>query len=86
MSRKLSASEVSLHNSIDDAWVIVDGAVYNVTSFLDSHPGGLGVTEEHLGHDISGVIRSEQVHKHSSTAFEILEQYKIGIIEEDDKV
>ena len=59
-----------------------DGAVYDVTSFLESHQGGLSVTEEHLGTDVSRLIRSDEVHSHSasSTAFEILEQYKIGAL------
>ena len=80
MSLKLHREEIAQHNSVDDAWVIVDGAVYDVTSFLASHPGGLSITEEYLGTDVSRVIRSDEVHSHSSTAFEILEQYKIGVI------
>ena len=80
MSLELYSEEVAKHNNIDDAWVIVDGAVYDVTSFLEDHPGGLSITEEHLGTDVSRVIRSDEVHSHSSTAFEILEQYKIGMI------
>lgn len=84
MSRQLYTAEVSTHSSVEDAWVIVDGSVYDVTSFLESHPGGLSVTEEHLGQDISNVIRSNDVHNHSSTAFEILEQYKIGELVKDE--
>ena len=83
MSLKLHREEVAKHNSTDDAWVIVDGAVYDVTSFLESHPGGVSITEEHLGTDVSRVIRSDKVHSHSSTAFELLEQYKIGVIKNE---
>lgn len=32
--------DVSLHNREDDLWVIINGGVYNMTSFLDMHPGG----------------------------------------------
>ncbi len=32
--------EVSLHNKADDCWTIVHGRVYNVTKYLDFHPGG----------------------------------------------
>ena len=80
MSLKLRRAEIAKHSSVDDAWVIVDGVVYDVTSFLESHPGGLSVTEEHLGTDVSRLIRSDEVHSHSSTAFEILDQYKIGVL------
>lgn len=32
--------EVAKHNSAESAWVIVRGRVYDVTGFLDKHPGG----------------------------------------------
>lgn len=38
--RKYTREEVSKHNSRDDCWLIVDNKVYDVTSFVDSHPGG----------------------------------------------
>ena len=84
MSRLLGTAEVSTHNNVDDAWVIVDGAVYDVTFFLKSHPGGVSVTEEHLGQDISDVIRSDEVHRHSSTAFELLKRYRIGKLKDEE--
>jgi cytochrome b involved in lipid metabolism len=31
--------EVEKHKFEDDCWVIVDGAVYDVTPFLNEHPG-----------------------------------------------
>ena len=33
-------TEVAKHNSKTDCWVVVDGQVLNVTSFLSAHPGG----------------------------------------------
>ena len=34
-----SLEEVAAHNSAKDCWIAVDGKVYDVTKFLDSHPG-----------------------------------------------
>mmetsp|Transcript_87414 Transcript_87414/g.168251 ORF Transcript_87414/g.168251 Transcript_87414/m.168251 type:complete len:163 (-) Transcript_87414:173-661(-) len=34
--------EVSLHNSPDDLWGVIDGYVVDLTGFVKDHPGGLG--------------------------------------------
>jgi len=36
----ISMAEVAKHNSKTDCWVVVDGNVLDVTSFLSEHPGG----------------------------------------------
>ena len=38
---RLTASEVRLHNKKDDCWCILGGRVYNITEYLDFHPGGI---------------------------------------------
>ena len=38
MSRKIHPDDVALHNTEGDAWVIIDGAVYDVSEFLSQHP------------------------------------------------
>ncbi|CAE7218118.1 fadB [Symbiodinium microadriaticum] len=37
---RIAWSEVERHNSKDDLWLLIDGKVYDVTSFLSLHPGG----------------------------------------------
>ena len=36
----ITLEEVQKHNKADDNWVILNGEVYNVTSYLSRHPGG----------------------------------------------
>jgi cytochrome b involved in lipid metabolism len=37
---KLSVDEIAKHSTESDAWIIVDGKVYDVTDYIDLHPGG----------------------------------------------
>lgn len=39
----LSQADVAKHNSRKSCWIIVAGQVYDVTDFVDDHPGGPGV-------------------------------------------
>ncbi|UKZ75056.1 hypothetical protein TrVFT333_002728 [Trichoderma virens FT-333] len=48
MSRKVSTREVTQHNKRGDAWIVVDGEVYDMTEFAPEHPGGPeNATEEY---------------------------------------
>jgi len=42
-SLDLTWQELAQHNTKDDAWMAVRGQVYDVTSWLKSHPGGRDV-------------------------------------------
>ena len=39
-SGSYTLAEVEKHNSKDDCWMVIDGSVYDVTSFIGLHPGG----------------------------------------------
>ena len=43
--------EVSRHRSRDDKWLVVDGVVYNVSSWQYQHPGGRRVLGYFAGQD-----------------------------------
>ena len=47
----LSAAEVATHNSRESCWIIVSGNVYDVTEFLDDHPGGSTIILRYAGRD-----------------------------------
>ncbi|EKX44338.1 hypothetical protein GUITHDRAFT_41116, partial [Guillardia theta CCMP2712] len=44
-------AEVARHNKQHDGYIIIDGVVYDVTNFLDHHPGGPNILMEHIGKD-----------------------------------
>lgn len=81
----LTRKVVSHHNRPNDAWVIHDGHVYDITLFLETHPGGAEVLEPHLGNDVTSIMTGEQApHAHSAFAFKLLHRYLIGTITDAD--
>ncbi|KAJ2516943.1 hypothetical protein GGI11_003305 [Coemansia sp. RSA 2049] len=49
--QRLTTDEISKHNTVDDCWLIVFDRVYNVTRYLDFHPGGRGQIMRAAGKD-----------------------------------
>ena len=49
--RPLTKQEVQRHCTTDDCWIIIDGAVYDVTEFALSHPGGPELVYQCAGRD-----------------------------------
>jgi len=69
----LTTSEVANHSSLSDCWMIVSGKVYNVTSYIPSHPGGSGTIAPYCGKDATSAFSG-----HSQNANNILGSYYIG--------
>ena len=66
--------EVKKHNKKTDAWLIINSKVYNVTSWINNHPGGL-IIMKGVGKDASTLY--EKI-KHSKNADSILKKFYIG--------
>ncbi|PFH52160.1 hypothetical protein AMATHDRAFT_140761 [Amanita thiersii Skay4041] len=47
----LTGKEVAEHNTRESCWIIVHGHVYDVTEFLDDHPGGSRIILKYAGKD-----------------------------------
>ncbi|NXI36590.1 CYB5B protein, partial [Galbula dea] len=69
--------EVGKRNSSREAWLVIHGRVYDVTRFLEEHPGGEEVLLEQAGRDAT---ESFEDVGHSTDAREMLKQYYIGEI------
>jgi L-lactate dehydrogenase (cytochrome) len=52
-----SLEEVQRHNSADSCWIIIENNVYDVTEFLDSHPGGRDIILKYAGKDATLVYQ-----------------------------
>ena len=52
MSKSISAKDVAAHKSADTGlWIIIDNDVYDVTQFVDEHPGGPKILKRTAGKD-----------------------------------
>ncbi|KAJ0261694.1 Cytochrome b5 isoform E [Hirschfeldia incana] len=70
--------EVSQHNKRGDCWLIISDKVYDVTTFIVSHPGGDEVLLSSAGKDAT--FDFEDV-GHSDEARELMKEYYIGEID-----
>ncbi|XP_047323919.1 cytochrome b5-like [Impatiens glandulifera] len=73
-----SFEEVSKHNHQKDCWLIISGKVFDVTQFLDDHPGGDEVLITATGKDATDDFEDVG---HSDSAREMLDKYLIGEID-----
>lgn len=81
MSKSFSPREVSKHNiyneNTKDVWVSYKGNVYDVSKYLESHPGGEDLILEYAGGDITAAFTNQG---HSEEALQTLESFKIGTL------
>ncbi|XP_031977568.1 cytochrome b5 isoform X2 [Corvus cornix cornix] len=74
--------EVGKRNSSRETWLVIHGRVYDVTRFLEEHPGGEEVLLEQAGRDAT---ESFEDVGHSTDAREMLKQYYIGEVHPNDR-
>ncbi|CAL7947311.1 unnamed protein product [Xylocopa violacea] len=56
--RVVTMSELARHNKRNDAWVAVRGIVFNVTRYMDFHPGGVNELMRGVGKDATKLFDS----------------------------
>jgi cytochrome b involved in lipid metabolism len=79
----LTGSEIAVHNTSSDCWIIVSGYVYNVTNFLPQHPGSASAIIPYCGGDATGGLNGSsgsRKHNHSNYAYSLLNNYLIGAV------
>lgn len=72
----ITLDEVKQHNKISDCWTVVDGYVYDVTTFAYRHPAGPPGIKEMCGKDATEDFQGE--HQGQGEPEKWLETLKIG--------
>lgn len=83
MKAKYSLEEVAKHSQSNDCWIIIDKKVYDVTSFIENHPGGKVIIKE-CGKDATELFEKREMGSgtpHSQRARNLLEKFYIGDLE-----
>ena len=80
---EFTLSEVAMHDTAADCWVIVHGRVVDVTEFLSEHPGGKAALSKpgRAGQDVTSHF--ERI-GHSESARQRLTKMCVGIVKTDD--
>ncbi|WP_198950204.1 cytochrome b5-like heme/steroid binding domain-containing protein [Kineosporia sp. A_224] len=71
-----TSADVAKHNSRTDCWSVVDGTVYDLTSWIGAHPGGPGTITGMCGVDASAAFRGQHATKAGPAA--ALAKYAVG--------
>ncbi len=75
-------AEVAEKDTRDDCWIIIEGGVYDVGSYLDKHPGGEGQITPFCGKDATQAFKSRGGEgTHSESANTIKQEYFIGTVQ-----
>ncbi|KAH7410237.1 cytochrome b5-like heme/steroid binding domain-containing protein [Phaeosphaeria sp. MPI-PUGE-AT-0046c] len=84
MSESLTTKQVAEHNTVDNGlYIIIDGGVYKMDTFVDEHPGGAKILKR-----VGGKDASKQFWKYHNES--VLKKYapklKVGTVKEEAKL
>uniref|UniRef100_A0A7S3V505 Cytochrome b5 heme-binding domain-containing protein n=1 Tax=Chaetoceros debilis TaxID=122233 RepID=A0A7S3V505_9STRA len=85
--KEITMTEVAKHNTQEDCWLVIGNdrtggpKVYDVTTYLDDHPGGAEVLLDVSGQDSDEFFEDIG---HSKDAREELEKLLVGVLKLDE--
>lgn len=73
-------ADVVAKNNDKQCYVTVGTKVYDITPFLEDHPGGAELITQYGGRDVEEIMKDELSHTHSESAWDILDEHLIGFV------
>jgi alkylation response protein AidB-like acyl-CoA dehydrogenase len=83
MSKSFTRAEVAKHNKREDCWIIIENDVYNVTKFINLHPGGVAFLVEAAGTDSTESFR---LYHHADVLTKYGPRFHVGTLADSDRV
>jgi hypothetical protein len=84
--KTFTRQEVAKNNTAESLWFVIDSKVYDVTDFLDAHPGGEAVLKQVAGTDATDAFynlhRQEVLQKYSNLCIGTIDGEKPKVIEQ----
>ncbi|XP_016941051.3 cytochrome b5 [Drosophila suzukii] len=81
-TKTFTRAEVAKHNTNKDTWLLIHNSIYDVTAFLNEHPGGEEVLIEQAGKDATENFEDVG---HSNDARDMMKKYKVGELVESER-
>ncbi len=81
--KKITYAEVAKHNKPDDCWLIIGDHVYDVTNYINEHPGGPIVLSTRSGKIVTVAFEQASHSRHARE--EIMPKYRIGLIDKESE-
>ncbi|BCR85143.1 FMN-dependent alpha-hydroxy acid dehydrogenase [Aspergillus chevalieri] len=78
--RLLSVEQIAGHNTPEDCWIVVDKQIWDVTDFLEEHPGGPTIILKYAGRDATKAY--SEVHAPSVIKSNLPPEKYIGLLDE----
>ena len=83
VSKEIMKSEVARHYKTHDGWIIIDGNVFDISSYLSKHPGGSDIIASYLGRDCSNNFN--MISGHNTLAVgKMLSKFKCGVLSKQE--
>ncbi|MFH1668034.1 MAG: cytochrome b5-like heme/steroid binding domain-containing protein [Candidatus Komeilibacteria bacterium] len=76
----LNKNEIARHNTTKDCYLMINNNVYDVSLYINMHPGGKKIITTNCGREVTGIF----ARIHSNRAWDLLKNYKIGQLANDN--
>lgn len=71
-------AQVATHNSADSCWTVIRGGVFDLTTWINQHPGGPDAILSICG--IDGTAAFDNQHEGQGRPEQLLAQFRIGTL------